>query len=1016
MPRLSLIVGPPNSGKAGAVRSRVEAALARDPVLVVPTFDDTGRFEAELCGAAEAPGAVLGVSIRTFDRLFEDVATATGAGLPPRLTRAQRLHAVRLAIAGSSPEILRRSARRPGFAPALAGLIDEIQSAGVDPETLTANAADAEASAYLLEIAGLYRSYLATRDGLGRGDTHLAAARATSALRSAPDAWGARPVLFYGFDDLTVEQLELVGALATATDVTFAVPYEDRLAYAARARLLERLRELGGVEDETLSPDPENTASRLLYELERRFLRESEAPIELDDGLVLLEAAGERNQAEQIGGQVARLLADDVAPDEIAVVLRDPDREGPLVDSVFHSYGIPVAVEARVPLRATATGRALTALARAARADGSAADVLQFVRAPGMARPADADWLERSILRRRLRTAAEAREAWRGRELFELDDLAEALESAAPRAFTRALARFARRVAERPWERLAARGQRSMRLELRAGATAAAALEELADLPALDDPAADALAALEALDVQLWRGPSEGHVLVTSPYRIRARRVEHLFVASLQEGDFPRHEPGEPFLSDEQRGALRLPERADPDDEERYLFAVCLSRPTTRLYLSWRSSDDEGAEEAASPFLDDVRELLAPAPSAAEGDPMAPRLRRRPLGEVVSPLGDAPTVAELARAIAADGGSHNPATIAGLEPQEADTITARLDVARDRASRNAPGPLRVPAVLEELRKRELFGASTLEGYAECSYRWFVQHELQPRELEPEPELRAQGSVIHAVLERLYRDPPEGDTPLPATLDAWRGRAAELVAELAQERGLGGADARGLAARARMQALVEGQLEREAGTVSALRPDRELLEASFGEGDDDIAAPLDLGDGVSLHGKIDRVDVSANGGAGLVRDYKVARVVTKGVNLVKEGKLQPQLYALALSSLWGKRPLGGLYQPLAGTSEHQPRGIALRDEAEPGGLLDGLELASRDLLDEAELQRVLDEGAAEARRIAAAMRGGAIDRNPLRDRCPQYCTFQAICRRERAARIEPEPDAEEEEEE
>ena len=54
----------------------------------------------------------------------------------------------------------------------------------------------------------------------------------------APDAWSARPVLVYGFDDLTVEQLELLSALAEASEVTVSVAYEDRDAFVARAHLL----------------------------------------------------------------------------------------------------------------------------------------------------------------------------------------------------------------------------------------------------------------------------------------------------------------------------------------------------------------------------------------------------------------------------------------------------------------------------------------------------------------------------------------------------------------------------------------------------------------------------------------------------------------------------------------------------------------------------------------------------------------------------------------------------------
>lgn len=46
---LSLIVGPPNSGRAGEVRRRFVEAAGAEPLLVVPTGDDVARFERELC-------------------------------------------------------------------------------------------------------------------------------------------------------------------------------------------------------------------------------------------------------------------------------------------------------------------------------------------------------------------------------------------------------------------------------------------------------------------------------------------------------------------------------------------------------------------------------------------------------------------------------------------------------------------------------------------------------------------------------------------------------------------------------------------------------------------------------------------------------------------------------------------------------------------------------------------------------------------------------------------------------
>ena len=53
---LKLILGPPNSGRAGVVRRRYLEALERDPVLVVPTVDDVFAFERELCAAGAGVG------------------------------------------------------------------------------------------------------------------------------------------------------------------------------------------------------------------------------------------------------------------------------------------------------------------------------------------------------------------------------------------------------------------------------------------------------------------------------------------------------------------------------------------------------------------------------------------------------------------------------------------------------------------------------------------------------------------------------------------------------------------------------------------------------------------------------------------------------------------------------------------------------------------------------------------------------------------------------------------------
>ena len=128
--------------------------------------------------------------------------------------------------------------------------------------------------------------------------------------------------------------------------------------------------------------------------------------------------------------------------------------------------------------------------------------------------------------------------------------------------------------------------------------------------------------------------------------------LRDVFVASLQDGEFPRRRGGA-TRSSPSASASRSAcgPRRDAEAEERYLFHACLALPRRRLFLSYRDSDENGAAEAPSPFLDDVRRLLEPF--AAEDDRRSER--GRDLAEVVHRVADAPSETELARAIAARG-------------------------------------------------------------------------------------------------------------------------------------------------------------------------------------------------------------------------------------------------------------------------------------------------------------------------------------------------------------------------
>jgi ATP-dependent helicase/DNAse subunit B len=1001
---LKLIHGPPNSGRRGLVLGDFRAALERDPLLVVPTADDAYDFERELCGA----GAGVGGSVVTFRGLAAKIA-ASGGNPPARtLSAAQRRRAVAIAVAERRGRLgpLRRSAQREGFAASLAGLFDELQAAGLDPAAVEAGAATLDRSAYLSDLAELFAAYEGVRERLRRIDPQHVAAEAIAVLRSAPQPWD-RPVFLYGFDDLTGNQLELLEALAAAAEVTLAVSFEQRQVFAGRSRLVERLRE-PAAEETAAAAVAGNTENPLLFHLERELGEPGAPPVESGAGISLLCSAGPRGEAEAIAARVGRLLYEGVDPEEIAIVLRDPARRGPSIARVLESYGIATALEAELPVAATGVGGALIALLEAEHGGGRADDLLRWLRGPSGARPSGVDWLERAVRRGRVRGATEALELWCERREIPRD--MALLREADGDRFLSVLADTTRRMAARFVERDEEEGpwpSGTARTELRVAAEVSGALLELADLGSPFPTPTELIAFLRETRFRPWSGPVNGRVRIADPRRLRALRFDHVAIGSLQDGEFPRRGGSEPFLSDALRDSLGLDPRRDEETEERYLFYTSISLARRSLTLAYRESDEAGAAEARSPLIDEV--LARVDPDSVERD-------GRGLADIAFPAPEAPSVDELARALAAGGAGADRAALLDLadppNPGLRQGIEERLRAADAavRASR-APGPLRNPAVLAELSDRSLFGGTTLERFDICSYIWFAEHELRPQPLDPDSERLLQGSLLHKVLDRLYGERPGGAArPTAATLAAWRASADRLVDELAP-----GGDAPSVQERAIRRGakrLLSRFLHDEAERVDVFEP--VLLEARFGADEESDTPPLEM-DGWFLHGAIDRVD-SAPDGRAVVHDYKGSGRVTPVAKFEEDAKLQLPLYALTVSERWELEPVGAFYHPLSATRERRPRGLLLDEAREDLGAYDPVRT---DVLSRDDFDAEIAAARARASRIVERMRGGEIARDPgprpgLRDHdvCPSHCTLAPICRRDRTPAVDEEREPEE----
>ena len=954
---LTLITGPANAAKAGAVLHRFRAVLVREPVLVVPTPADVDHYQRELA----AEGIVVGAQVLTFSNLVRALAAAAGVHTRP-LGAVARQRLVRAVVAGAQLEALARSAAAPGFAAALEALFAELGRSLVGPARFTRAVRDWEtagdAPAHAAELAALYSTYHRRLERLGAVDTEGLARAALDAIRARPAAWGARPVFLYGFDDLTPLQRDTVETLARHAEVHVALAYEPgRAAFAGRAATVELLKPLADRHDllEERSEHYAPSARAALHHLERGLFEPGADRLAPNGAVRLLEAGGERAEAELVAAEVLELMGDGVVAEDIAVLVRGGAEQAEVLGQVLEAYGVPVSLERRPRLDRTRLGGGVLAAARAA-LGGSVADLLMWLRTPGrLAEPDAADALETHARRTELTTAAEARRHVPPVLLESLDALATAA-AAGPEAFLEALVTEADVIWTAPHRRAAAVLGPDEAADARAAAALRSAAAELRSLavaePALAGGPKELLEALAAVPV---REPAvQGAVLVADPLAIRARRFRAVFVCGLQEGDFPRHPVPEPFLDDAARIALArasgivLPRHEDVLARERYLLYAAVSRPEEVLLVSFRSSDEEGDPVQPSAFVDDIRALFT--------DELWERRGRRLLAEVTWPPGAAPTPHELRRARAA-------------EEEHPD-----------------PQPLGAPTsepVLAGLAARETEAARGLENFAGCGVRWLIESVLRPRRTEPDPEPMRRGSLAHRVLERTLRGLRERDgsgrlTPasLPLALEELTAAMDELRSAAATT-----------AARAALRALevdLRRLLSHEAEYGAGLEP--RFLEWGFG-GERDEHGPLPLaGTGLGVTGRVDRIDVDAAGRA-VVRDYK-GRVVKAGARWAQDRRLQVALYALAVRELLELEPVGALYQPV-GNKDVRPRGI-VRDDV-PGRYVNG------DVVDADAFEATLEQARAVAAEAAADLRAGRIRACP--DACSPMggCAYPAICR-------------------
>jgi ATP-dependent helicase/DNAse subunit B len=288
-------------------------------------------------------------------------------------------------------------------------------------------------------------------------------------------------------------------------------------------------------------------------------------------------------------------------------------------------------------------------------------------------------------------------------------------------------------------------------------------------------------------------------------------------------------------------------------------------------------------------------------------------------------------------------------------------LAACLGPAQAGGSRQAPpAEVRAPALLTRLGERTArVSPTSLESYLQCPFQYFSSRTLRLRPPPVRPEKRldfmTQGSIVHDTLKEWYANP----------LDI--GPLFERIFEAALE-------GKRIPPGYHTERLRNAMLE----DLRAFAEDARWPRAAFqSQTEQSFEFPLE---GLTVHGKIDRLDTAPDGRAWII-DYKYSAPPGVKQKIHDELLLQAPLYFMAAERAFQTRPAGMFYV----------------------GVKSGVTYAGWSAEQVAEIPAVsIPEGwleDAEARTLHAVeeIRAGRVEVAPASPESCRNCDFGDVCR-------------------
>lgn len=411
-------------------------------------------------------------------------------------------------------------------------------------------------------------------------------------------------------------------------------------------------------------------------------------------------------------------------------------------------------------------------------------------------------------------------------------------------------------------------------------------------------------------------------VLVTSINEIRGLRFDYLFIAGLNEGDFPsRYSPEILFTGSFARQDFIH------HTEERYHFYQTLCCWKKRVYLSYPKSDDN-KELVESNFIADVKRIFQLTEIKAEDYTDSIYSEEEALAEI-GKKGTGKT-AQFEDFIGKEKMSHIKRAI------EID----RKRIAEPFAENEYSGWLKPGNIFFDIEKDELsgkiqeylerrtgkqFSISQLETYGKCPFKYYAERILNLNVVEePSDEIEPLelGNILHEILRDFYVELEEKGIYIPGCDEKELKKAETLIFSIAEKKFeeagyLSPADfyekerILGISGKREDSILYKFLLQEREGS-----PNNKIykVEFKFGQfGDEEtFLSELKIGD-VKVRGIIDRLDINEADKTFNVIDYKLSGRKPDKNDLERGLSLQTPLYMLAAKEIL-KQEKGEEFRP------------------------------------------------------------------------------------------------------